>query len=62
MLNEPKMLVWNVQGLNNRPQCTGVQSLVSTAGVSIVCLHETMAIEAPSQVMEAQQLFLLASY
>ena len=61
MLYEPKMLVWNVRGLNNRARRMGVRSLVSSTvrslvsstGTSIVCLQETkLAVVTPTIVME----------
>jgi exonuclease III len=41
MLYEPKIFVANVRGLNDRAQHSGVRSVVSTTGASIVCLQET---------------------
>lgn len=54
MIYEPKMLVWNVRGLNNQARHTGVWSLVSSTGTSIVCLQETkLAVVTPTLAMEA---------
>jgi exonuclease III len=41
MLYEPKIIVANVRGLNDRARCSGVRSVVSTTGASILCRQET---------------------
>ena len=53
MSYEPKMMVCNVRGLNDRARRTGVRSVVDTTGASIVCLQETkLAVVTHSIVME----------
>jgi hypothetical protein len=41
MLYEPKVMVANVRGLNDRARRLGVRSVVGTTGASIVWLQET---------------------
>ena len=54
MDHKPKILIWNVCGLNARARRTAVRSLVVTANASIVCLQETkMALVCLSTVLEA---------
>jgi hypothetical protein len=54
MLYEPKVMVANVRGLNDRVRRTGVRSVVGTTGASIVCLQETkLSVVTPAIVMEA---------
>ncbi|XBI22307.1 hypothetical protein VPH35_063338 [Triticum aestivum] len=54
MDHEPKILIWNVRGLNARARRTAIRSLVVTANASIVCLQETkMALVCSSTVLEA---------
>ena len=53
MDHNPKLLIWNVCGLNARARRTAVRSLVVTANVSIVCLQETkMTLICSSTVLE----------
>jgi exonuclease III len=54
MLYEPKVLVANVRGLNDRARRTGVRSVVNTTGASIVCLQETkLSVVTHAIVIEA---------
>jgi exonuclease III len=54
MLYEPKILVANVRGLNDRARRTSVRSVVGSTGASIVCLQETkLSAVTPTIVMEA---------
>uniref|UniRef100_A0A453SZ66 Endonuclease/exonuclease/phosphatase domain-containing protein n=1 Tax=Aegilops tauschii subsp. strangulata TaxID=200361 RepID=A0A453SZ66_AEGTS len=54
MDHEPKILIWNVRGLNARARRTAIRSLVVTANASIVCLQETkMTLVCSSTVLEA---------
>ena len=41
MEHNPKILIWNVHGLNARARHHVVRSLLDTIGASIVCLQET---------------------
>lgn len=54
MEHSPKILIWNVCGLNAHARRTAVGSLVVTANASLVCLQETkMALIGSSTVLEA---------
>jgi exonuclease III len=54
MSYEPKVLVANVRGLNDRARRTGVRSVVGTSGASIVCIQETkLSVVTSAIVMEA---------
>jgi hypothetical protein len=54
MLYEPKVLVANVRGLNDRARRAAVRSVVCSAGASIVCLQETkLSVVTHAIVMEA---------
>jgi exonuclease III len=53
MSYEPKMLICNVRGLNDRARRTSVRSVVGTTGASIICLQETkLAVVTLAIVME----------
>ena len=43
MDQEPKILIWNVRGLNARARRTAIRSLVVTTNASIACFQETEA-------------------
>jgi exonuclease III len=54
MLYEPKVLVADVRGLNDRARRAGVRSVVNTTGASIVCLQETkLSVVTHATVIEA---------
>ena len=54
MSYEPKVMVCNVRGLNDRARRTGVKSVADTTGASIVCLQETkLVVVTHSIVMES---------
>ncbi|PNT67681.1 hypothetical protein BRADI_3g30448v3, partial [Brachypodium distachyon] len=54
MSYDPKLLVWNVRGQNCRARHSGVRTIVSSSGASIVCLQETkLSVVTTNLVMDA---------
>ena len=41
MDHAPKIIVWNVRGLNARARRTAIRSLIVSTNASVVCLQET---------------------
>uniref|UniRef100_A0A452Z0F0 Endonuclease/exonuclease/phosphatase domain-containing protein n=1 Tax=Aegilops tauschii subsp. strangulata TaxID=200361 RepID=A0A452Z0F0_AEGTS len=57
MDHAPKVLVWNVRGLNARARRTAIRSLVVTTNASIACFQETkMQLVCSSVVLETARI------
>lgn len=53
MDTNPKVIFWNVRGLNNRAKRAAVRTVIATAAPCIVCLQETkLSSVSPSHVSE----------